>query len=233
LSLSIIKKMSNNSLKFKPMNISRALYFSAVVSLFISSALLSGCAGSRAPSPTSGETSAASVSPSREEPSAVARYTYNRFADFFDIIELGAGVGLAVRAEAHVTQYARLGAGLGLLATLVLNPEGTRNHGYHSQFFLELPVGLANQNTSWPNSVIYLKHNVKEGPGYDPGEAFEPSDYDPWSIGASASLLLVGVQASVYPVELLDWLVGWAGYDLTGDDWTAPPSGAAPATADD
>jgi hypothetical protein len=149
-------------------------------------------------------------SASEEEHRGPAAYFIDRGADFLDIFELGAGIGLILHAEAHVSLL-RVGAGAGYAPSAILNPEGvgSRRSGLYGRGVAEASPGVA------LGGIFYRDLNDKEPFAPDP---LPLDERDPFSTGVSVGALFLSIQAALHPLEIFDWLAGWIGFDPSWDD---------------
>jgi hypothetical protein len=127
-------------------------------------------------------------------------YLPNRILDLLDIARLRvrAGPGFAVGVRA--TKFAQ--AEVGSYATLYAGLPGPRGRSLP-----KLPVGV---ETYAGVALSVAEASVSGGMG---------PDYSPSEIGAGFQLGVVGVDAGIDPLEILDLLAGVFGADVKEDDW--------------
>lgn len=123
-------------------------------------------------------------------------YLPNRILDLTDIfrlrVKVGPGFGAGVRVTEGGSIY--LGSYAALYAGL---PGGNRS----------LPVGVESYNGI---KLSFLDFTI-DGP--------VGPEYGFWEVGLGAHLLLVGVDAGVDPMQLVDFITGLVCVDIADDDW--------------
>lgn len=127
-------------------------------------------------------------------------YLPNRAFDLFDMVRLrlrlGPGLAVGVRAteplSAYVGSYVSVYGGL---------PGPRQRRG------IPIPVGFESYNGA-TLSVVHAATGVGLGP-----------DYSPTEIGGSLHLLIIGADVDVDPMEVVDLLVGFFGFDPRHDDF--------------
>jgi hypothetical protein len=127
-------------------------------------------------------------------------YVPNRILDAFDMvrarIRLGPGFAVGARATKLAEAY------VGFYATVYVGLPGPRGRK-----FPRLPVGLESR-TGAAASVVDATVEGGIGP-----------DYGFTEIGAGFQLALIGVDVGVDPMEILDFIVGFATFDPQEDDY--------------
>jgi hypothetical protein len=129
----------------------------------------------------------------------VAMYIPNRVLDILDVVRLRVRVGPGIALDARVTNLAAVF--LGAYETVYAGLPGPRNGPTP-----KLPVGLESQIGAQV-SIADVTAEGAAGPDYGPAE-----------IGLGAHVLLVGFDAGVEPLELLDLVAGLFFIDLRADD---------------
>jgi hypothetical protein len=126
-------------------------------------------------------------------------YVPNRVLDMLDVVRLRARVGPGVALNVRVTNLAAVF--LGSYQTVYAGLPGPRNGPTP-----KLPIGFEHQ-TGAQVSIADVTAEGAAGPDYGPAE-----------IGLGAHVLLVGLDAGVEPLELLDLVAGLFFIDLRADD---------------
>lgn len=126
-------------------------------------------------------------------------YIPNRFIDVFDFIRLRVRVGPGFAAGVRATRLLTLSAG-GYSSVYAGLP------GPRLKPIIKLPFGIENY-TGLEASVLDASNKGRFAPGYSITE-----------IGASVHLILVGIDVTVDPVEVLDLVLGFLFIDIRGDD---------------
>jgi len=177
--------------------------------------------------PLAGE--AATPETSESGPGAAQKlilYLPNRALDITDMISLAVGLPtfpkhwLAgfVHVNAHATRAVQVGAGN-------TNENIMVGLGYKRQF---LPWFEEKYELSG-GPVTFAKHKISRGNNktdfgktgifFPADEPFATGLMDYWGVGAEATVLPIGIQAGVHPVEIADAVLGFFMLDITGDDF--------------
>ncbi len=109
----------------------------------------------------------------------------------------------------------------GLPAGEVMNSTGWRA-AFQVKEFTEAFVAIGHPTANTTEVVSGLVEIVETDETIDPGRWLpippEVSFHEATDFQAGATLLLVSVRAGLNPLELLDFLLGFAGVDIAGDD---------------
>jgi hypothetical protein len=151
---------------------------------------------------------------------SIALYLPDRVLDLLDIVSFDVHVGLGVYANVHVTRAMQFGAGA----------RGVAGIGWHDQRSLGLELqgeaglwALAFASEAYGGLLTGTSGVVAGGQGLT--GLVEPTDMvfqeyrDYWAVGAGVTLLVVGVDVDLHPVELADALVGFTTIDFLHDDF--------------
>jgi hypothetical protein len=150
-------------------------------------------------------------------------YLPNRIVDLTDIFSISLGFGPVVRAEARVTRYCDIGAGIGISAKIIKGANrqygGGLQNGWDASFLC-----IAAEDTELESGSRWLKSYWYHSSGIpSPSEKiynFYTGERDFWEIGVNGAAL-VELDAALHPVEIADFITGWFFIDLKGDDFTA------------
>ena len=129
----------------------------------------------------------------------VLLYLPNRLFDLTDIVRLRVRAGPGWAVGARVTRYAPFF--MGDYETTWIGMPGPRGRAS-----VPLPVGI----------------DVARGIGFGPvgvGGGSEAPDYGAGEIGAVVHVYMLGFDVGFDPVELVDFFAGFAGYDVSHDDF--------------
>ncbi len=126
-------------------------------------------------------------------------YVPNRVLDVFDTVRFRVRVGPGVAIDARATKVASAFAGS--YASVYAGLPGPRNRPLP-----KLPIGLESRS-GVQASVVDATVTGGMGPDYGPAE-----------IGVGVQALIVGLDAGVEPLEILDLLAGLVFINLTNDD---------------
>lgn len=127
-------------------------------------------------------------------------YLPNRVFDLLDIFRLRVRVGPGVAAGVRVTEPASIY--VGTYGTIYVGLPGPRMRAMPKS-----PIGLETHN------------GASLGPAAVTFDAGFGPDYSPTEIGAGAQLALIGFDAGIDPVELVDFFTGLFLYHVRGEDF--------------
>jgi len=156
----------------------------------------------------------------------IARYLPDRLSDLFDIFTLDAHSGLGGFADVHATRAVQLVGGARVVGGL-----GSYSQRNAVGFQLQADAGAAAMGIGRHRFVGFIAGpgGVYTGTGdlsgvQQPMDRFYQDFRDYWGIGASATFGFVGASAELHPVQVVDFVLGWFGWDLTNDDsaYSAP-----------
>jgi len=161
----------------------------------------------------------------------------NRWLDLRDCasVYIGGGVSLPCDVGVEITEYAPVGIGAQLHhhgmffdGTGWLGRRGGNFRAYHGH----LPFNLADLGDEVHQRKVWRGKPVPGGMGYirfrdvPPVRGWNERRRGRLAVHAGALLFCAG--GDVEPIEIVDFLAGWFGLDLTGDD--EPPPLPQPAT---
>ena len=172
-----------------------------------------------------------------------------RGADMMDVVGVRLGVGVGLGAYVRITQSAQLGFMLrGPAETeLVGASETARNDSFEVRGVPCVMVGtigryggLWSERSSEVMIPFYSTRDALHSPirrAIIAGVVPLDGRADNWrgEIGAGLHLVILGAEAEVRPLELVDFFAGLLGYDPSGDDvpvgeaGPGPPAPSAPA----
>lgn len=176
----------------------------------------------------------------------VGTYLENRARDLFDPVslDLAGGAGLGFHARASILHT---GAGYAQMyhVGLLDGPPGRNNRlglspEFHAAWIIGTHdgtmAGLPNAFTDEPLYATWLRKGDHVAPHacwivHAPGDPVATPRMRWWQladVSAGANAVLVGARAGVSPGELLDFVLGWFGIDIAGDDARTDPGPAAP-----
>lgn len=167
----------------------------------LAATLAVGAAGPASPPAAPGPAPAAAASAKEEHGvlHVLLLYLPNRVLDILDVARLRVRVGPGMAADVRATKAGDLF--LGTYTSLYAGLPGPRNRPT-----IKLPAGLESRNGA-AVSVVDASVDGGIGPDYGAGE-----------VGLGVQLLIVGVDAGVDPLELLDAVLGLLTLDIRGDD---------------
>ncbi len=146
-------------------------------------------------------------------------YGEQRWADFAQVFRADVGVGQGLGVHAAVTEYGHVGLGVydataaGWAATdAKIDP------------YKPVQTGSFDKKRTMACLLLWKTDNLRAVPNL----AGTDKPDRPYAIGADLFLMVVGIEFSIEPVELADFLLGVFGQDLLEDD--RPP--AEPDTAE-
>ncbi len=159
----------------------------------------------------------------RVERSFAARaawYVPDRLLDLLDVISFDAHTGYGLFVDAHVTRAAQLAGGFRSVAGVGLHEH--RSLGGRAQVeagLNVLPLGAQTftGGLAGTSGAIGIADHFA---GLHRPHARLYADYrDYWAVGAAGTLLFVGVDWDVHPVQLVDFFAGFACIDFLHDDF--------------
>ncbi|MEI7851179.1 MAG: hypothetical protein WCH86_05040 [Kiritimatiellales bacterium] len=151
----------------------------------------------------------------------IACYPVNRGGDFMDMLSLQFGFGFGLHANAHATRAAQVGFGGAAVSRFGFDGrQGGLCNESKAEFSL-LPFtmetfrrsnafgGFTDYSIPEDSATLYRLHRDYTG------------------VGAEATAGIVNVGGEIHPVEVLDFVVGFLGLDLSSDDYPQPWDGNA------
>jgi hypothetical protein len=156
----------------------------------------------------------------RSVPERLLLYLPDRLADLLDTVSFEAHFGPGSYLKAHVTRAAQLGggvravAGLGTYSARSLLGVSARSSAEFS--VLPLSVGAAAEGTA---SAAGVRSGAQLLKGLQqPTDLYYQDFADYWSVGAEATIGLVGVVLGLHPLQVGDFVAGIVGVDFLDDD---------------
>ena len=131
---------------------------------------------------------------------AILMYIPNRILDAFDMVRARARIGPGFAVGVRATDYAD--AYVGAYATVYVGLPGARGRKMPRS-----PIGLESKSGA---EVSVVDATVEGGVG---------PHYGKTEIGMSFQLALVGADVGFDPMEIVDFVVGFAGFDPQDDDF--------------
>jgi hypothetical protein len=149
-------------------------------------------------------------------------YLPDRVADLIDCVTAEAHVGLGYFAKLYATRALQLGGGA--RAVVGAGTYGNRSLiGSSARGASELtilPLGFVAEGGALVSaSGLTWGYQLLGGRLHAPRSDYYQELEDYWSIGATATLLFVGVDASLHPAQIADFFLGIAGIDFLHDDF--------------
>jgi len=147
-------------------------------------------------------------------------YLPDRILDLFDLVSFDVNVGPGLWVDVHVTRGFQLAAGgrtvggIGWHDHRSLGVKSQAEAGVSAIAFGAFGYSAAQAGTSGVRSGSWSVGGI-HGPGDDIYQRY----VDYWSVGASTTVLLVGVDFDLHLAEMVDFLVGWATFDPCNDDF--------------
>jgi len=150
----------------------------------------------------------------------IVRYLPDRFSDLFDVVSVDVHSGLGGFGDVHLTRAIQVVGGARVVGGL-----GSYSMGNVIGFQLQADAGAAVMGLGRHSFVGFIAGpgGVYSGSGalsgvQRPMDRFYQDYRDYWAIGGSATAGLFGAGAEIHPVQLVDFLLGWASIDLGNDD---------------
>ena len=151
----------------------------------------------------------------------IACYPVNRGGDFMDMLSLQFGFGFGLHLNAHATRAAQVGFG----GTAV------SRFGFDGR-----QGGLCNESKGEFSLLPFTMESFRRSNAFGGFTDYSiPEDSatlyrlhrDYTGVGAEATAGIVNVGGEIHPVEVLDFVVGFLGFDLSSDDYPRPWDGNA------
>ncbi len=148
-------------------------------------------------------------------------YAQDRVADALDVVDLSAGLSEGFAVNVRATKLLQIG--LGGYRGLAWAGLADGAFGVWQEERSEFGVGplYTHEVFRWDTSrVLPIRFPLYGDPGFReiPWDLDHLSDRGFWDFGATLNVVFLGFNAAVSPVEFVDWLGGFAGLDLLGDD---------------
>lgn len=158
-----------------------------------------------------------------EQRSVLARigwYPLDRFADLTDVLSFDVGIALGGAIRVHVTRAVQAGFGMGwqygvgLLQPRIVGAQQELEIGVTALNYAQFQMSGRRSGVSGP--VVTGAADLTGAS--TPGLALYQDYRDYWSVGVGVRIGVVGANAAVHPVQLIDWLLGFALIDIAHDD---------------
>lgn len=156
------------------------------------------------------------------EPTTLERFAWyipDRIKDTIDIFGLEVNFGPQIGAGVWATRAVQANAYAGTTAGLGLYQK--TGPGGRAESSLDFAIGPAGGTTiAGSKGGIYgyattARALTLHKPSHDLYQEYR--DY--WAVGGKMGLFFIGFEGEIHPVEIFDWLGGWAGLDPLHDDW--------------
>ena len=156
----------------------------------------------------------------RSTTAKILLYPLDRFLDLLDIVSLELHVGPGLYFNLHVTRA--LQAGIGFHGTGGLGWHDHRSFGVLGQAESGIVV-VALGAQAYAGSMAGtsgVRTTVDTLAGlHQPSDRMYRELRDYWAIGQSYTLLILGSEWDVHPIEIADFFLGWGGIDILNDDF--------------
>ena len=150
----------------------------------------------------------------------VLLYLPDRLLDLMDVVTFGVHFGYGAFASVHATRAAQFAGGFRSTGGPGLHDQRSLGIKSQSEVGLTLVAVGANSFTTGLIGSSGVRGAADSIVGlHKPGMPAYQTVRDYWSMGASATAGIVGAEAELHPVQLVDFLVGWFGIDFLHDDW--------------
>jgi hypothetical protein len=155
----------------------------------------------------------------RSPAARVLLFLPDRLLDLADVVSLDVHLGFGLFANVHATRAAQLGLG----------SRGVRGFGWHEKRSLGVRTvdessltllafgGEATAGALEGTSGVFA-WSEQMGGLHEPGDPLYQGVRDYWGLGAAATILLLGLDVELHPVQLADFAAGLAGADPLNDD---------------
>ena len=156
----------------------------------------------------------------RSTTARVLLYLPDRILDLLDIVSLELHIGPGLYYNLHVTRAVQ--AGIGFHATGGFGWHDHRSFGVLGQAesgIVVLALGAqAYAGAMAGTSGVWSTVDTLAGL-HQPSDRMYQELRDYWAIGQSYTLLILGSEWDVHPIEIADFFLGWGGIDILNDDF--------------
>ena len=156
----------------------------------------------------------------RSVPERILLYPIDRLADLVDVVTFDVGFALGGAIHLHLTRALQVGFGMGwqygvgLFQPRILGSQQELEIGIAALNYAQFQVSGRRSGVTGPVATGSADATGASTP--DLGLYQDYRDY--WSVGAGARVAVVGANAAVHPVQLLDLLLGFLLIDIGNDD---------------
>jgi len=149
-------------------------------------------------------------------------YLPDRLLDLADVASFDLHLGFGLYANAHATRA--LQAGAGARGITGLGWHDRRSLGLRDQQDAGVVLAAAGAETTsgrlvgtsgifaWAETVAGLQ---------EPSDLLYQEVRDYWGVGLAATLLFLGIDVEMHPLQMADFAAGWVGIDFLHDDFAA------------
>lgn len=176
-------------------------------------------ATSPAPTPLLGDVASGREPLERPTWERVALWLPDRLLDIADLVSFDLAFGPGLWLDVHLTHFAQLAGGAKETSGLGWHEErslGLQKSQHRGLAVFGFGEQLRYQHLFGTNSGLVA--SGRHAGAHEPGDPYYRELRDYWELGASAQLLIVGLEADLHPVEFWDLLAGLAGFDPGADD---------------
>jgi hypothetical protein len=171
--------------------------------------------------PTLGSNVARRPSVERSLAARAALYLPDRILDLLDVVSIDLHGPGGLYANIHLTRAAQLGGGG--RSTVGVGLHERRSIGGLAQVETGIMVpgatSAAYLGAALGTSGTRLTRDEGTGPAQQPTDPVYQTFRDYWAIGFDATYFFVGTDVDIHPVQLWDWVAGFAGVDFLHDDF--------------
>lgn len=153
-------------------------------------------------------------------------YAKDRAADALDVVDLSAGISEGFAVNVRATKLLQIGMGGYRGLAWAGLADGAFDVWQEERSEFGLGPLYVHEVFRWDTSrVLPIRFPLYGDPGFReiPWDLEHLSDRGWFDVGATLNVVFLGLNAAVSPVEFVDWMVGFAGLDLLGDDAYARP----------
>lgn len=152
-------------------------------------------------------------------------YIPDRVLDYLDIYSFDVHLGIGLLANLHFTRAVQAGAGARAVAGLGWHDPRSLGVSARAETEFTLPgIGAqAYAGTLVGTSGLIPCTDALAGV-HDPYHFFYQNHRDYWAFGFSFTFLFFGIDYDIHPVEVADFLCGWALLDFLHDDFASTQS---------
>lgn len=152
-------------------------------------------------------------------------YVPDRVLDLADIVSFDVHLGFGLYADVHATRAAQVNGGFRTVAGFGWHEGRSLGIKTQSQAGVNvLPFGAEGYSAMSAGTSGVHGGSWGEAGIHEPGDALYQDYRDYWAIGGGATILFVGAEADLHPVQVWDFVAGLLTFDPLNDDFASTTS---------
>ena len=147
-------------------------------------------------------------------------YVPDRLLDLGDVFSFDVHLGVGALANLHFTRAVQMGAGLREVAGVGWHEQRSLGFQIQGDAQLLLPgIGAEAGHVGTLGTSGIRRASEATAGLIEPTDPLYQQYRDYWAVGGQVTLLFVGVDFDLHPVQLADFAAGWFGIDFLKDDF--------------